>query len=156
LNYYFKKSLLYLVTVFGLFSDYIIVKSHAMADSLAPSSKETLRHFSQKESSKLSYKIKHRTWPGQGDPKVEKVRKCIVARESKGNYKIADPTGRWFGAYQFSLRTSNTAARRMNRMDLIDVPANEWLDNEQDAAFYVIYNKGKGRKHWANGVPKCI
>jgi hypothetical protein len=86
--------------------------------------------------------------PGQGDPEVERFRKRIINRESGGNYRIADRKERWFGAYQFSLQTSNEAARRMRRLDLVGVPANRWADEDQDAAFYLIYNKGRGKQHW--------
>lgn len=86
--------------------------------------------------------------PGKGDAEVERFRQRIIKRESGGNYRIADHKQRWFGAYQFSLQTSNEAARRMRRPDLVGVPANRWADEEQDAAFYLIYNGGLGKKHW--------
>jgi hypothetical protein len=87
-------------------------------------------------------------WPGQGDPAVEKVRRRILAREAGGNYGAVDPKHRWFGAYQFHQSTSNAAARRMNRPDLLDVPADQWAPEDQDAAFYLIYDRGHGRSHW--------
>lgn len=95
-------------------------------------------------------------WPGQGDPEVERVRKCILRREGGADYRIADPSNRWFGAYQFQLSTSNEAARRMKRPDLVGVPANRWSPADQDAAFYVIYDRGRGRKHWAGGAYACL
>ena len=94
-------------------------------------------------------------WPGQGEAAVEKVRQCIIQRESGGDYGIADPTRRWFGAYQFQLGISNLAARRMKRPELIGIPASEWEPADQDAAFYLIYNRGRGRKHWAGGRYPC-
>ena len=96
-----------------------------------------------------------RKWPGQGDPHVERMRKCLLKRESEGKYGIVDPSKRWFGGYQFAMVTSNTAARRMKRPDLVDVPANKWSPADQDAAFYVIYDRGRGRKHWAGGRYPC-
>lgn len=95
------------------------------------------------------------TWPCQGDPHVEKIRKCLLKRESEGHYSIVDPSKRWFGGYQFAMVTSNTAARRMKRPDLVGVPANKWSPADQDAAFYVIYDCGRGRKHWAGGRYPC-
>lgn len=95
------------------------------------------------------------TWPCQGDPHVEKIRKCLLKRESEGRYSIVDPSKRWFGGYQFAMVTSNTAARRMKRPDLVGVPANKWSPADQDAAFYVIYDCGRGRKHWAGGRYPC-
>ena len=94
-------------------------------------------------------------WPGQGDPAVEKVRRCILARESGGDYSVADPTRRWFGGYQFQLRISDLAARRMRRPELIGLPASEWSPLDQDAAFYLIYDRGRGRRHWAGGRYPC-
>lgn len=94
-------------------------------------------------------------WPGQGDPEVERVRKCIMGREGGADYGIADPSRHWFGAYQFHLNTSNEAARRMKRPDLVGVPANRWSPADQDAAFYVIYDRGRGRQHWAGGAYPC-
>lgn len=96
-----------------------------------------------------------RTWPCQGDPHVEKIRKCLLKRESEGHYAVVDPSKRWFGGYQFAMVTSNTAARRMKRPDLVGVPANKWSPADQDAAFYVIYDCGRGRKHWAGGRYPC-
>ncbi len=96
-----------------------------------------------------------RTWPCQGDPHVEKIRKCLLKRESEGHYSVVDPSKRWFGGYQFAMVTSNTAARRMKRPDLVGVPANKWSPADQDAAFYVIYDCGRGRKHWAGGRYPC-
>jgi len=93
-------------------------------------------------------------WPGQGDPEVEKFRKRIMWRESGNNYRIADPSRRWFGAYQFAMSASNTAAKRMKRPDLVGKPANQWTPEEQDAAFYVMYDRGKGKRYWRVGKKK--
>ena len=79
----------------------------------------------------------------------------MVKRESEGHYNVVDPSGTWFGAYQFAMGTSNEAARRMGRRDLVGVPANQWSRSEQDAAFYVIYQGGAGRGHWAGGRYAC-
>lgn len=94
-------------------------------------------------------------WPGQGDPKVEKARKCILRRESMGDYQIKSRNDRWYGAYQFNVKTSNVAARLMNRPELIGVPANQWSMEDQDAAFYLIFDNGKGRHHWFNTTKRC-
>ncbi len=94
-------------------------------------------------------------WPGQGSSSTEAFRRCVVKRESEGQYNVVDPSGTWFGAYQFAMGTSNEAARRMGRRDLVGVPANQWSRSEQDAAFYVIYQGGAGRGHWAGGRYAC-
>jgi len=92
-----------------------------------------------------------REWPGQGDPQVERARRGILRRESGGNYRAVDPTGTWFGGYQLHLHTSNGVARRMQRPDLVGVPASRWPRADQDAAFYLLYDRGRGRRHWFTG-----
>jgi hypothetical protein len=84
---------------------------------------------------------------------VEKARRFILDREAGGDYTAEDSKHRWFGGYQFHLKTSNSAAERMDRPDLIDIPANQWTPDEQDAAFYLIYDRGRGRKHWFRHRP---
>lgn len=105
---------------------------------------------------KHAKKESRQRWPGQGDAKVERARKCVRNRESRGNYRIADKKGKWFGAYQLSIQTSNTAAKKMNRKDLVGVPANKWSRSEQDAAFYIIYNRGFGKRHFIHYSNKCF
>jgi hypothetical protein len=95
-------------------------------------------------------------WPGQGDPAVERVRRCILKREAGGDYAAVDPKHRWFGGYQFQRRTSDAAARRMHRPDLIGLTADQWSPEDQDAAFYLIYDRGRGKKHWGGGRLSCF
>lgn len=97
-----------------------------------------------------------RQWPGQGDPEVERVRRCILQREAGGDYAAVDPSRRWYGAYQFARKTSDAAARRMKRPDLVGLTADRWPPEDQDAAFYVIYNRGRGKKHWEKGRYECF
>ena len=97
-----------------------------------------------------------RLWPGQGDPAVERARECLLDREGGRDYQAEDPSHQWFGAYQFQLRTSNFAARRMRRPDLLGVPASRWAPEDQDAAFYVVYDRGRGKQHWAGGNFPCF
>lgn len=108
-----------------------------------------------KPSKKKSAHKAQRRWPGQGNPDVERVRKCILQRESGGNYHAVDPKRRWFGAYQFEPPTSDAAAKRMKRPDLVGVTADLWKPADQDAAFYLIYDNGRGRAHWAGGRYPC-
>jgi hypothetical protein len=87
---------------------------------------------------------------------VERARQCLLDREGGSDYQVVDPSHRWFGAYQFQLRTSNAAAQRMHRPDLVGVPANQWAPEDQDAAFYVIFDRGRGKRHWAGGHHPCF
>jgi len=93
--------------------------------------------------------------PRTVSPGLESIRKCIVKRESEGQYTVRNKTSSAAGAYQFVIATSNEAARRMQRSDLIGVPASQWSRRDQDRAFYVIWNNGRGRAHWAGGRWAC-
>jgi len=84
------------------------------------------------------------------------VRRCVLKREAGGDYSAVDPSGTWFGGYQLQMHTSNVAALRMRRPDLVGVSADQWSRAEQDAAFYLIYNRGAGRKHWFGGHFPCF
>jgi hypothetical protein len=77
----------------------------------------------------------------------EATRKCIVKKESSGNYGVVG-AGRYHGAYQFAVGTSNSAATKMGRGDLVGVPASKWTRAEQDEAFWVTWNNGAGRGNW--------
>lgn len=88
-------------------------------------------------------------------PRHESTRRCIVRRESGGNYRIASPGGRYRGAYQFNAGLARTAARKMGRSDLVGRPINTWSRFEQDKAFWVIWNHGRGRGHWASTRHGC-
>ena len=78
----------------------------------------------------------------------ESTRKCIVRKESGGNYGIVSSNGMYHGAYQFSRSTGDVAAQRMGRGDLVGTPASRWTRAEQDQAFWTMWNHGAGRGHW--------
>lgn len=78
----------------------------------------------------------------------DSTRRCIVQRESGGDYGISSSNGMWHGAYQFALDTSNVAAQQMGRPDLVGVTANNWSRHDQDQAFWVMWNNGAGAAHW--------
>jgi hypothetical protein len=82
------------------------------------------------------------------DPASEATRQCIVGKESGGNYAIVSSNGMYHGAYQFSQSTGNIAAQKMGRPDLVGVPPQTWNRNEQDMAFWVMWDHGAGRSHW--------
>jgi hypothetical protein len=80
--------------------------------------------------------------------KHERTRKCIVRKESGGNYRIASRTGKYRGAYQFNAQLARHTAKRMGRPDLARKPINRWSRFEQDKAFWLVWNHGRGRGHW--------
>lgn len=87
--------------------------------------------------------------------RYEKIRRCIVKRESMGYYAVVNRRSGAAGAYQFLRGTSNYVARKMGRNDLVGKSANRWNRLEQDQAFWTLWNNGKGRGHWAGGRYHC-
>ena len=80
--------------------------------------------------------------------KYEARRRCIVKRESGGNYRIASAGGRYKGAYQFNAALARSTARKMGRSDLANKPINRWSRFDQDKAFWVVWNHGRGAGNW--------
>ena len=101
-------------------------------------------------------------------PRHESIRRCIRDRESSNEYRAVSRTGKYRGAYQFSpalkrgagwmiqkqLRKTHPRkeAIRIGR-ELRSTPMNQWHIYWQDRAFWTIWDKGKGRHHWAATVP---
>jgi hypothetical protein len=98
----------------------------------------------------------------------EKHRKCIRARESNNFYNAVSASGKYRGAYQFSPALKNGAAWMMQSelakwvgaarakaigAQLRKAPMNKWHPYWQDRAFWIIWDKGDGRSHWAATVP---
>jgi hypothetical protein len=82
------------------------------------------------------------------DKRYEGTRKCIVRKESGGNYRISSSSGRYKGAYQFNSSLANSTARKMGRPDLVNKPMNTWSRYDQDKAFWTVWNHGKGASNW--------
>jgi hypothetical protein len=82
------------------------------------------------------------------DSRYEATRKCIVRKESGGNYRIASRNGTYKGAYQFNSALAKSTARKMGRSDLVNKPFNQWSRFEQDKAFWTVWNQGRGRGNW--------
>ena len=83
----------------------------------------------------------------------ESYRKCVMARESGGNYKADGNTGS--GAYQFIQSTWDTAAERANKPEWVGVRPHKAPPYVQDEAFWVMVNPYPkkaalhGRHHWS-------
>ena len=94
-------------------------------------------------------------------PKREKLRKCISKAESRHNYR-AGRGGFYRGAYQFSPALSRGVTWMMQPevrkemgkdglrliQKLRKKPMNKWNRYWQDRAFWTIWAKGTGKKHW--------
>jgi hypothetical protein len=87
--------------------------------------------------------------------RYERTRRCIVRRESGGNYRIASPGGRYRGAYQFNAGLARATAYKMGRRDLAWKPISSWSRFEQDKAFWVVWNHGRGASHWRSSRHRC-
>ena len=74
------------------------------------------------------------------------MRRCIVKRESGGNYRIrsrtTDADGRYaYGAYQMQDPTFHSVTGLPGH-------ASDYSKAIQDAAFIKLFANGKGRHHW--------
>jgi hypothetical protein len=85
----------------------------------------------------------------------EGTRRCIVRRESGGNYRISSPGGRYRGAYQFNAGLARATAYKMGRRDLAGKPISSWSRFDQDKAFWVVWNHGRGAGHWGGTRHGC-
>lgn len=102
-------------------------------------------------------------------PKKEKKRRCIIKRESHGNYRAVSAKGIYRGAYQMNRRLAVGATYQMQRevakemgpraaaevAKLRKIPTQNWNRYWQDRAFWTIWKKGKGAFHWRGGARRC-
>ena len=83
----------------------------------------------------------------------EPYRKCVMARESGGNYKANGNTGS--GAYQFIQSTWDKAMERANMPEWIGVRPHKAPPAYQDEAFWIMANPYPkkaglhGKHHWS-------
>jgi hypothetical protein len=78
----------------------------------------------------------------------EAKRRCIVRKESGGNYRIRSRSGTYKGAYQFNAHLARYAAKKMGKPSLANRPMNTWSRFDQDKAFWTIWNHGRGAGNW--------
>lgn len=86
--------------------------------------------------------------------KFEGFRKCVMARESGGNYKV---DGKWgSGAYQFIQSTWDSAMKQAKMPEWVGVRPHKAPPHVQDEAFWIKANpypkkKGlHGKQHWSS------
>ena len=96
----------------------------------------------------------HKKWAG--------IRKCIMHRESRYNYRARGTISTASGAYQFldsqwrvSLTYMMIKESRATKDGLIDdikdlraKPIQTWNRYYQDRAFYTAWDNGRGADHW--------
>lgn len=95
-------------------------------------------------------------------PAHDGFRRCIMKRESRGNYRAANSRSSARGAYQFldsqwrdglvwmmlkeEKQTGGDRRREIRR--LFDRPIHTWNRYYQDRAFWTAFRKGEGWRHW--------
>lgn len=101
----------------------------------------------------------------------ESIRRCITWRESRDSYTANTGTGKYRGAYQFS-RDLAIGAGWMIQKDLRKTVSkelaqqigeslrgtliNKWPPYWQDYAFWIVWDKGAGKNHWASVQEGCF
>ncbi len=102
-------------------------------------------------------------------PAKEDRRRCIAKREAHHNYKAVSAGGIYRGTYQFSNALARGASWMMQPevrkemgeagVDLVQElrkkPMNQWNRYWQDRAFWTIWAKGSGSRHWRGGSRAC-
>lgn len=102
-------------------------------------------------------------------PKHETIRKCVMYRESRFNYRGANKTSSARGAYQFldsqwrdglvwmmldeSKKTKDGLTPAIKK--LRNKPIHEWNRYYQDRAFWTAWRFGDGKKHWSLQADRC-
>jgi hypothetical protein len=100
-------------------------------------------------------------------PGNEDVRRCIMMRESNGNYRAT--SGTYHGAYQMSAALARGATWMMQKevrkemgeegvkilQALRTTTPNTWNRYWQDRAFWTIWRDGAGAGHWRGGAHSC-
>lgn len=95
------------------------------------------------------------------NPKHEGTRRCIIQRESRGNYRAANKSSSARGAYQFLDsqwrdglvwmmldEEPKGSPLRDEIKALRDTPIHKWNRYFQDRAFWTAYRHGQGSHHW--------
>lgn len=102
-------------------------------------------------------------------PKSERMRKCIMDRESSFSYHAANPISSARGAYQFldnnwrgGLVHMFIAESKKTKDGLVDEakklrgkPIHKWSRYWQDRAFFTAWRYGDGKHHWYHGSIRC-
>ena len=84
------------------------------------------------------------------DARYEAYRRCVVKRESEGEYYVVDPSGA-AGAYQFMPAWTHTLQVWNHHF----VPIQKMTRYEQDYAFWRAFDHGKGASAWSGGRWYC-
>ena len=103
------------------------------------------------------------------NPKYDDFRRCIMRRESRGNYRAANPSSSARGAYQFLdsqwrdgltymmiKEEKKTGGKRVKEIRALrKKPIHKWSRYYQDRAFWTAFRHGDGAHHWYYGGSPC-
>jgi Transglycosylase-like domain len=82
---------------------------------------------------------------GSGSHHDDPFLSCVRQRESRGSYGVVNPSGPYYGAYQFLASTWNITARHAGRLDLVGVlPSNASPGDQDDMAWSLYQWQGSG------------
>ena len=101
--------------------------------------------------------------------KADDRRRCILKRESRADYKAVSVGGKYRGGYQMNRPLMEGAAWMMMKevraemgpkgvaivKELFNTKSHLWNRYWQDRAFWTIWAKGEGRRHWRSDVYNC-
>ncbi len=87
---------------------------------------------------------------GTGSHHDDPFLSCVRQRESNGNYGVVNPSGPYYGAYQFLASTWNIAARHAGRVDLVGVIPSTASPSDQDDVAWSLY-QWQGQGPWGGG-----
>ena len=87
---------------------------------------------------------------GTGSHHDDPFLSCVRQRESRGNYGVVNPSGPYYGAYQFLASTWNIAARHAGRVDLVGVIPSAASPSDQDDIAWSLY-QWQGQGPWGGG-----
>lgn len=94
--------------------------------------------------------------------KWEPFRRCVVHRESRGDYRARNPRSSAAGAYQFLASQWRDSLVWMlmpefgnNVRVLWRVPLHKWPALYQDAAFFTVVAQRGGWRHWYYAGSPC-
>lgn len=85
------------------------------------------------------------------DARYESFRRCVVNRESHGNYGARNPNSSASGAYQFLAAWTRTIQKWTGEY----VPIYRMSRYAQDLAFWRAFDHGRGASNWAGGGYRC-
>jgi hypothetical protein len=87
---------------------------------------------------------------GTGSHHDDPFLSCVRQRESRGNYGVVNPSGPYYGAYQFLASTWNITASHAGRVDLVGVIPSAASPSDQDDIAWSLY-QWQGQGPWGGG-----